>query len=154
MAIMKLYGDLISPFFRMCLVTAHEAGLAGKVEVSVGTSPHGQGHETTFGQIVADTLGVPFDDVQILHGDTASAPIGLDTYGSRSLAVGGIAVYRASQRVLDKARMLAAHLLEASEDDLEFADGSFRVKGAPDASKSIGELAFAAFSAHSMQGLT
>jgi aerobic carbon-monoxide dehydrogenase large subunit len=122
----------------------------GKVEVSVGTSPHGQGHETTFGQIVADTLGVPFDDVQILHGDTASAPTGLDTYGSRSLAVGGVAVYRASQRVLDKARVLAAHLLEASEDDLEFAEGAFRVKGAPDSSKSLGELAFAAFSAHSM----
>jgi aerobic carbon-monoxide dehydrogenase large subunit len=122
----------------------------GKVEVSVGTSPHGQGHETTFGQIVSDTLGVPFDDVQILHGDTASAPTGLDTYGSRSLAVGGVAVYRASQRVLDKARVLAAHLLEASEDDLEFAEGAFRVKGAPDSSKSLGELAFAAFSAHSM----
>jgi carbon-monoxide dehydrogenase large subunit len=122
----------------------------GKVEASIGTSPHGQGHETTFGQIVADTLGVPFDDVQILHGDTASTPTGLDTYGSRSLAVGGVALYKASQRVLDKARLLAAHLLEASEDDLEFADGSFRVKGAPDASKSIGELAFAAFSAHSI----
>jgi aerobic carbon-monoxide dehydrogenase large subunit len=122
----------------------------GKVEVSVGTSPHGQGHETTFAQVVSDKLGIPFDDIEILHGDTASAPTGLDTYGSRSLAVGGIAVYRAAERVLAKAKALAAHLLECAEEDLEFAAGSFRVRGTPDAAKSMAELAFAAFSAHSL----
>jgi carbon-monoxide dehydrogenase large subunit len=122
----------------------------GKVEVVTGTSPHGQGHATSWSQLVADTLGVPFEDVEVLHGDTASAPMGLDTYGSRSLAVGGVAVVRAAERVLAKAKVLAAHLLEASEDDLEFADGAFRVRGTPDATKTIQELAFAAFSAHSM----
>jgi carbon-monoxide dehydrogenase large subunit len=122
----------------------------GKVEVVTGTSPHGQGHVTSWSQLVADTLGVPFEDVEVLHGDTASAPIGLDTYGSRSLAVGGVAVVRAAQRVLDKAKVLAAHLLEASPDDLEFVDGAFRVRGTPDAAKTIQELAFAAFSAHSL----
>jgi carbon-monoxide dehydrogenase large subunit len=122
----------------------------GKVEVVTGTSPHGQGHATSWSQLVADTLGVPFEDVEVLHGDTASAPMGLDTYGSRSLAVGGVAVVRAAERVLAKAKVLAAHLLEAAEDDLEYADGAFRVRGTPDAAKTIQELAFAAFSAHSM----
>jgi carbon-monoxide dehydrogenase large subunit len=122
----------------------------GKAEVVTGTSPHGQGHVTSWCQIVADTLGVPFEDVEVMHGDTAKAPNGLDTYGSRSLAVGGVAVLRAAERVRDKARVLAAHLLEASEEDLEFVDGAFRVKGSPGSSKAIGELAFAAFSAHSM----
>ncbi|BCJ38549.1 carbon-monoxide dehydrogenase large subunit [Actinocatenispora thailandica] len=122
----------------------------GKVEAVVGTSPHGQGHVTTFSQLVADTLGVPFDDVEVIHGDTAAAPAGLDTYGSRSLAVGGVAVWRAAQRVLGKAKTLAAHLLEVSEDDLEFSGGSFAVRGTPGATKSIQEVAFAAFAAHSM----
>jgi carbon-monoxide dehydrogenase large subunit len=122
----------------------------GKVEAAIGTSPHGQGHVTTFSQLIADTLGVPFDDVEVFHGDTAAAPAGLDTYGSRSLAVGGVAVWRAAQRVLGKAKTLAAHLLEVSEDDLEFSDGTFAVRGTPGATKSIQEVAFAAFAAHSM----
>ncbi|GAA3520234.1 xanthine dehydrogenase family protein molybdopterin-binding subunit [Actinocatenispora rupis] len=122
----------------------------GKVEAVVGTSPHGQGHVTTFSQIVADTLGVPFDDVEVVHGDTAAAPAGLDTYGSRSLAVGGVAVWRAAQRVRDKAKTLAAHLLEVSEDDLDFDGGSFAVRGTPGATKTIQEVAFAAFAAHSI----
>ncbi|MEV0841844.1 xanthine dehydrogenase family protein molybdopterin-binding subunit [Actinocatenispora sera] len=122
----------------------------GKVEAVIGTSPHGQGHVTTFSQLVADTLGVPFDDIEVIHGDTAAAPAGLDTYGSRSLAVGGVAVWRAAQRVLGKAKTLAAHLLEVSEDDLEFSGGNFAVRGTPGATKSIQEVAFAAFAAHSM----
>ncbi|BCJ28557.1 xanthine dehydrogenase family protein molybdopterin-binding subunit [Actinocatenispora sera] len=122
----------------------------GKVEAVIGTSPHGQGHVTTFSQLVADTLGVPFDDIEVIHGDTAAAPAGLDTYGSRSLAVGGVAVWRAAQRVLGKAKTLAAHLLEVSEDDLEFSGGTFAVRGTPGATKSIQEVAFAAFAAHSM----
>ena len=84
----------------------------GKVEVVTGVSPHGQGHETAWSQIVADQLGVPFEDVLVIHGDTASAPRGLDTYGSRSLSVGGIAVVKAAEKVIEKARILAGHMLE------------------------------------------
>lgn len=119
----------------------------GKVEVITGASPHGQGHETAFSQIVADQLGVPFEDVEILHGDTQSSPKGLDTYGSRSLAVGGIAIVKAAEKVVAKAKKLAAHLLEASEDDIEFNAGQFTVRGT-DKGKAIQELAFAAFMAH------
>jgi carbon-monoxide dehydrogenase large subunit len=122
----------------------------GKVEVVTGISPHGQGHETGFSQIVADRLGVPFEDVEIIHGDTQSAPKGLDTYGSRSLVVGGIAVVKAADKVIEKARRVAAHMLEASEDDLEFKAGSFSVKGSPRPSVTIGEVAFAVFSAHNL----
>jgi carbon-monoxide dehydrogenase large subunit len=121
----------------------------GKVEVITGASPHGQGHETAFSQIVADQLGVPFEDVEILHGDTQIAPKGLDTYGSRSLAVGGIAIVDASQKVIAKARKLAAHMLEADEKDLEFANGTFTVRGT-DKGKAIQEIAFAAFMAHDL----
>jgi carbon-monoxide dehydrogenase large subunit len=119
----------------------------GKVEVVTGTSPHGQGHETAFSQIVADQLGVPFEDVEILHGDTQVSPKGLDTYGSRSLVVGGIAIFNAAQKVIGKAKKLAAHLLEASEDDLEFANGRFGVKGT-DKGLAIQEVVWAAFTAH------
>jgi len=122
----------------------------GRVEVVTGTSPHGQGHVTTFAQIAADALGVPFEDIDVIHGDTATAPAGLDTYGSRSLAVGGIAVLRAAEKVVDKARLLAGHLMEADPADIEFAGGSFRVRGTPGAEKSIQELAFAAFTAHNL----
>jgi carbon-monoxide dehydrogenase large subunit len=121
----------------------------GKVEVVTGTSPHGQGHETAWSQIVADRLGVPFDDVEVLHGDTAVAPRGLDTYGSRSLVVGGTAVVNAADKVIEKARTIAAHLLEASADDLEFAAGRFTVKGT-DKGMGLGETAFAAFQAHNL----
>ncbi|MFE2510988.1 xanthine dehydrogenase family protein molybdopterin-binding subunit [Streptomyces naganishii] len=120
----------------------------GKVEVVTGTSPHGQGHVTSWSQIAADVLGVPFEDVEVVHGDTKVAPQGMDTYGSRSLVVGGAAVHRAAEKVVDKARKVAAHLLEASEDDLEFRDGVFSVKGSPEARKTIQELAFEAFTSH------
>ncbi|MFP5019607.1 xanthine dehydrogenase family protein molybdopterin-binding subunit [Pseudonocardia phyllosphaerae] len=119
----------------------------GQVEVTTGTSAHGQGHETAFSQIVADKLGVGFDDVEILHGDTQVSPKGLDTYGSRSLAVGGIAIVNAADKVIEKAKRIAAHLLEASEDDLEFEAGRFSVKGT-DQGKTIQEIAFATFMAH------
>jgi carbon-monoxide dehydrogenase large subunit len=120
----------------------------GKVEVVTGTTPHGQGHVTSWSQIVADQLGVPFEDVEVLHGDTQSSPQGMDTYGSRSLAVGGVAVYKACGKVLDKARRVAAHLLEAAEGDLEFADGTFSVKGSPEAKQTIQDLALATFASH------
>ena len=113
---------------------------SGAVEVVTGSSAHGQGHETAWSQIVADQLGVPFENISIIHGDTQSSPKGLDTYGSRSLAVGGIAVVKAAEKVVAKAKTIAAHMLEASEDDLEFAGGTFSVKGT-DQSKSIGDIA-------------
>jgi carbon-monoxide dehydrogenase large subunit len=119
----------------------------GKVEVTTGASAHGQGHETAFSQIVADRLGVPFEDVEILHGDTQVVPKGLDTYGSRSLAVGGVAIVHAADKVIEKAKRIAAHLLEASEDDIEFADGTFTVRGTG-RGKAIQEIAFATFTSH------
>ncbi|MGV4980636.1 xanthine dehydrogenase family protein molybdopterin-binding subunit [Streptomyces sp. NRAIS4] len=122
----------------------------GKVEVVTGTSPHGQGHETCWSQIAADVLGVPFEDVEVVHGDTKAAPQGMDTYGSRSLAVGGEAVHRAAKTVVEKARKVAAHLLEASEQDLEFSGGVFSVKGSPEARKTIQEIAFETFTNHDL----
>jgi carbon-monoxide dehydrogenase large subunit len=122
----------------------------GKVEVVTGTSPHGQGHETAWSQIASDALGVPFEDVEVIHGDTRTAPMGMDTYGSRSLVVGGIAVHKACEKVIDKAKKVAAHLLEAAEGDLEFDAGRFVVKGSPDAALSIQEIALATFAAHNL----
>ncbi|ADG87370.1 carbon-monoxide dehydrogenase large subunit [Thermobispora bispora] len=121
----------------------------GKVEVVTGSSPHGQGHETAWSQIVADALGVPFEDVTVLHGDTASSPKGMDTYGSRSLPVGGIALLQACEKVKEKARRVAAHLLEANPEDIEFADGRFQVRGTS-ASKTLQEIALATFAAHDL----
>jgi aerobic carbon-monoxide dehydrogenase large subunit len=125
----------------------------GKVQVVTGTSPHGQGHETSWSMIVADRLGIDPDHVDVLHSDTAIAPHGMDTYGSRSLAVGGIAVFMACDKVVDKARLIAAHQIEASEEDLEFVDGEFRIKGAPGRSMSLAEVAFEAFKAHNLPEL-
>jgi aerobic carbon-monoxide dehydrogenase large subunit len=121
----------------------------GKIEVTTGASAHGQGHETAWSQIVADQLGVPFEDVEILHGDTQSSHKGMDTYGSRSLVVGGIAVVKAAEKVIAKAKPIAAHLLECSEDDLEFAGGKFTVKGT-DSSTTIQDVAFTVFAAHNL----
>ncbi|TVT39851.1 molybdopterin-dependent oxidoreductase [Amycolatopsis rhizosphaerae] len=121
----------------------------GKVEVITGASAHGQGHETAWSQIVADQLGVAFEDVEVIHGDTQSSPKGLDTYGSRSLAVGGIAVVKAAEKVVAKARTIAAHLMECSPDDLEFAHGKFTVRGT-DKSTTIQDVVFATFMAHNL----
>jgi carbon-monoxide dehydrogenase large subunit len=123
---------------------------SGKAEVVTGTSPHGQGHVTAWSQIVADQLGVAFEDVEVLHGDTRTSHKGLDTYGSRSLTVGGIALVMACQKVRDKARTIAAHLLECSPEDLEFTDGAFRVRGTPSAAKTIGDCALAVFTSHDL----
>lgn len=122
---------------------------SGKVEVVTGTSPHGQGHETAWSQIVADRLGVPFDDVEVLHGDTQISHRGLDSYGSRSLAVGGMAVVAAADKVIEKAKPIAAHALEASVDDLEFSNGQFTVKGT-DSSVGLTDLAFRVFASHDL----
>jgi carbon-monoxide dehydrogenase large subunit len=122
----------------------------GKVEVVTGTSPHGQGHETAWSQIVADQLGIPFDDIEVLHGDTRTSYKGLDTYGSRSLAVGGIALYNACQKVVEKAKPIAAHMLECDPADLEFKEGTFRVRGNPDGGKTLADCALAVFAAHDL----
>ncbi len=119
----------------------------GKVEVVTGTSAHGQGHETAFSQIVADRLGIPFEDIEILHGDTQTSPRGLDTYGSRSLVVGGEAIVRAADKVIEKAKPIAAHLLEASVDDIEFSAGRLTVRGT-DQGMALTEIATAVFTAH------
>jgi carbon-monoxide dehydrogenase large subunit len=122
----------------------------GKVEVVTGSSAHGQGHETAWSQIVADQLGVGFDDVEVLHGDTRQAVKGLDTYGSRSLAVGGIALYQACQKVIQNAKPIAAHMLECDVNDLEFTNGAFRVRGTPGAGKTMADCALAVFAAHDL----
>jgi aerobic carbon-monoxide dehydrogenase large subunit len=122
----------------------------GKVVVVTGTTPHGQGTETSYAQIAADDLGVPIEDVEVLFGDTDISPIGWDTYGSRSAAVGAPAVHRAAMKIVAKARKIAAHQLEVSEEDLEYEDGRFFVTGAPDRAKTIPEVAMATWTAHDL----
>ena len=121
----------------------------GTVQVLTGTSPHGQGHATTWSQIVADRLGVPIENVEVLHGDTSVVPLGMDTYGSRSLAVGGVALWHATEKVIAKSRAIAAHQLEVAEEDLEYAGGRFTVKGT-DKGMTVAEAAFAAWTAHNL----
>jgi carbon-monoxide dehydrogenase large subunit len=121
-----------------------------KVVLKIGTSPHGQGHVTTWAQIAADTLGVSPDDVEVLHGDTAVAPLGMDTYGSRSVSVGATALHFALEKIKEKARTLAAHELEVAEEDLVFEGGAFTVRGAPDRARTITDLAASAWHAHSI----
>jgi carbon-monoxide dehydrogenase large subunit len=119
----------------------------GTVQVLIGTSPHGQSHETTVAQIVADQLGVGYDEIEVLHGDTAVAPLGMDTYGSRSLTVGGIAVYHAAERILEKARKIAAHQLEVDENALSYDGGTFSANGS---SLTTKEIALQAWTAHNL----
>jgi carbon-monoxide dehydrogenase large subunit len=116
----------------------------GKVNVFIGASPHGQGEETTFAQIVADELGVGVNDVKIVHGDTDVTPMGWGTYGSRTTAVGGAALAVATRKIKDKAKLLAGHLLEAAVEDIDYADGRFFVKGVPDRFKTIQDIALMA----------
>jgi carbon-monoxide dehydrogenase large subunit len=124
--------------------------LTGKVVVTTGSQSHGQSLETTFAQIVADELGVSVDDVTIQHGDTQGVPFGYGTYGSRSTAVGGVALYHSLQRVKDKAKRLAAHLLEAAPEDMVYEDGKIYVMGTPTRVKTIGDIAAAAALGYSL----
>jgi carbon-monoxide dehydrogenase large subunit len=119
----------------------------GTVNVFTGTHSHGQGHATTFAQIVADKLGVDINSVEIIHGDTNKIPFGMGSYGSRSLAVGGSAIAKAVDKVIEKGKIIAAHLMEASDSDVEFADGKFTVSGT-DMEKAFGEIALAAYVPH------
>ncbi len=164
----KRLGIGVSSYFEMCglapsrVLASLNYGAGGweaatvrvlptaKVQVVTGTSPHGQGHETAWSMIAAEKLGVDPADVDVLHSDTAIAPLGLDTYGSRSLPVGGIAVDLACDKVIDKAKQIAAHRLEASPDDLEFSGGVFRVAGSPDKEMPLAAIAFEAFTAHDL----
>jgi aerobic carbon-monoxide dehydrogenase large subunit len=122
----------------------------GKVKVLSGSSPHGQGQETSFAQIVADELGVELDDITVVHGDTATVPKGIGTFGSRATAVGGIAVHQSAVKVKEKAREIASHLLEVDPDDLNFGEGRFSVKGVPKQGFTIQQLAQSAHTAKNL----
>jgi carbon-monoxide dehydrogenase large subunit len=122
----------------------------GKVKVLSGASPHGQGQKTSFAQIVADQLGVAMDDITVIHGDTAAVSKGIGTFGSRATAVGGIAVYQAAEKVREKARELASHLLEVDADDLSFSDGRITVKGVPRRALTIQQIAQQAHTAKNL----
>ena len=128
--------------FDSCEVRVHPTG---KVLARIGVQTQGQGHETTFAQILAEELGVPVDDITVEHGDTDTAPYGLGTYASRSTPVAGAATAVAARKIRDKGRKIAANLLEAAEEDVEWDDYAFRVKGAPDRSVSMSDVAFAAY---------
>ena len=123
------------------LVRVHPTG---KVTVFTGSSTHGQGHETTFAQLAASELGVPVEDVEVIHGDTQQVQFGPGTFGSRSAAVGGGAIFMSTSKIKDKARKLAAHLLEAAEEDIVYEDGKLFVQGAPAEAKTIQDIALAA----------
>jgi carbon-monoxide dehydrogenase large subunit len=129
-------------FWESALVRVHPSGSA---TVYTGASPHGQGHDTGFAQIVADRIGSTPDQVEVIHGDTDKGPFGMGTYGSRSLAVGGESAARAAIKVRDKAIRIAAHLLEAAPEDVELRDGKYQVKGAPDKGMTLGDISLAAY---------
>jgi aerobic carbon-monoxide dehydrogenase large subunit len=134
---MGLQGALWEPATVRVLAT-------GKVIVLTGTSPHGQGEETTFAQLVSEDLGVPVEDIEVIHGDTSAIPMGWGTYGSRSTAVGGTAIYKATQKVVEKAKKLAAHLLEANPDDIVHEKGKYYVQGSPGKVQTIQDIALMA----------
>jgi len=141
----KHFDILGIKMFDSCEIRVHPTG---KAIARFGTKSQGQGHETTYAQILAEELGIPAKDIQIEEGDTDTAPYGLGTYASRSTPVAGAAAAVASRKVRDKARKIAAYLLEAAEDDLVWEPGKFSVKGAPNKSKTIQEIAFAAYTNH------
>ncbi|MCK8783712.1 xanthine dehydrogenase family protein molybdopterin-binding subunit [Roseomonas sp. NAR14] len=161
----KLRGIGVSTYLEACgLAPSHLAGQlgaraglyevgtirfhpTGSVTVLTGSHSHGQGHETTFAQLVADRFGLPVSQVEVVHGDTGKIPFGMGTYGSRSLAVGGNAMAMAMDKIVAKGRRIAAHLLEAAVEDVEFEGGKFRVAGT-DREKTIGEIAMAAYVPH------
>jgi carbon-monoxide dehydrogenase large subunit len=124
--------------------------LTGKVVVTTGSQPQGQGHETTFAQVVAQQLGVPYEDIEIKHSDTLGTPFGYGTYGSRSLTVGGTAIVKSVDKIIAKAKRLAAHMLEVSPEDIEFEDGKAFVRGVPQSMKTIQEIALQASVAYDL----
>lgn len=147
----KVAGALGSAvgFWESSIVRVHPSG---KVSVLTGSHTHGQGHETAFAQIVADQLGVPMEDIEVIHGDTAAIPFGMGTYGSRSMAVGGSAIVKSAEKVRKKMLKIAAHQLEAAEEDLtyDFNGGGVYVKGSPGQKKSFFDLSLGAYTAHNL----
>jgi len=141
----KQFDILGIKMFDSCEIRVHPTG---KAIARFGTKSQGQGHETTYAQILAEELGIPPEHIQVEEGDTDTAPYGLGTYASRSTPVAGAAAALAARKVRDKARKIAAHLLEAAEEDLEWERGKFFVKGSPDRAKTIQEIAFAAYTNH------
>jgi len=141
----KHFDILGLKMFDSCEIRIHPTG---KAIARFGTKSQGQGHETTYAQILAEELGIPAADIQVEEGDTDTAPYGLGTYASRSTPVAGAAAAMAARKILDKARKIAAHLLEAAEEDLVWEPGKFSVKGAPGRSKTIQDVAFAAYTNH------
>src|SRR6185436_1971585 len=142
----KLLGIGIACYVEMCGFGPFESAIvrvepSGTVTAYTGTSAHGQGHETTFAQIIADHLGVSFDQVVVRHGDTSNTPMGNGTGGSRSLAVGGTSILRATLKVQEHARSIAAHVLEAAKDDVVFDDGKYQVKGVPSRALTLSQIA-------------
>ncbi len=147
----SLLGIGLATYVEMCGFGPYESGVvrvepSGVVTVYTGTSPHGQGLQTTFAQIVADEIGADYDNVIVKHGDTGAQPVGVGTFGSRSLAIGGSAIIRSAIKVREKAISIAAHMLEASPGDIEFADGEYRVKGVPSRSLTLKDIASRAYS--------
>jgi aerobic carbon-monoxide dehydrogenase large subunit len=154
----KLLGIGLASYVEMCGFGPFESAVVrveptGTVTAFTGTSPHGQGHETTFAQIIADHLGVDFDQVVVRHGDTANTPMGNGTGGSRSLAVGGSAMLGATRKVQEKARRVASHMLEAAFEDVTLTDGRYQVKGVPARSLTLREIAGRAYGAELPEGL-
>lgn len=147
----KVAGSLGSAvgFWESGVIRVHPTG---KVTVLTGSHTHGQGHETTFAQVVADELGIDMKDVELVHGDTGAIPFGMGTYGSRSAAVGGSALVKSAGKIREKMKKIAAHQLEAAEEDMVFdqSNGKIYVNGSPDRSKVFGEVAFAAYTAHNI----
>src|SRR6058998_273637 len=153
-----LLGVGMACYVEMCGFGPFESAVVrvepgGMVTAFTGTSAHGQGHETTFAQIIADHLGVDFDHVVVRHGDTLNTPMGNGTGGSRSLAVGGTAILNATLKVQDKAKRLAAHLMEAAPEDIVVGDGGYRVRGVPDRVVTLGEIAAKAYGAGLPSGI-
>ena len=147
----NLLGIGIACYVEMCGFGPYESATVrveptGTVTIFTGTSPHGQGGATTFAQIVADQLGAAFDQIVVKHGDTANTPMGMGTMGSRTIAVGGAALVRATAKVRDKARRVAAHILEAATEDIVLHEGRYQVKGAPDTALTLGQIAKRAYS--------
>jgi carbon-monoxide dehydrogenase large subunit len=141
----KQFDILGIKMFDSCEIRVHPTG---KAIARFGTKSQGQGHETTYAQIIAEELGIPADDIKVEEGDTDTAPYGLGTYASRSTPVAGAATAIASRKIREKAKKIAAHLLEADEEDLVWERGKFYVKGSPDRAKTIQEIAFAAYTNH------
>src|SRR5262245_36301780 len=131
--------------FDSCEIRVHPTG---KAIARFGTKSQGQGHETTYAQIVAEELGIPSEHIKVEEGDTDTAPYGLGTYASRSTPTAGAAAAMAARKIREKGRKIAAHLLEAAEEDIEWKDNKYSVKGAPDRSKTMQEVAFAAYTNH------